>query len=150
MNKTLNAALCLLARREYSAYELAEKLKQKACSAEDIRDAILYCQTQALQSDRRYAEAVYRLRTGQGYGPLRISQELQVKKIEKSLINAIFLEQASDWKALALKALDKKFKVETKAEYLAKQRFLLYRGFSSDIIKMVLNDEEFRDKTSIF
>lgn len=72
MNKALDCAVRLLARREHGARELAEKLAQKGYNSSDIDEAIARCQSLGLQSDVRFAESRCRLRIRQGCGPLKI------------------------------------------------------------------------------
>ena len=136
------AAVALLARREHSAKELADKLKQKGYPESDVSAAILACQRLDLQSDRRYVGALVRTRVRQGYGPERIRYELQQKQIERDVIAAVMAEEQIDWALCALTVLRKKYKssgsadpsLNTIRERQQQKQFLHYRGFSHDII----------------
>lgn len=136
MSEAMLCASGLLARREYSARELAEKLGRKGYDPREIAEVLLECQRLGLQSDGRFAESICRVRTRQGYGPLRIIQELQSKGLGKDLIAETCDAGQKDWEACALDVLRKKFKTHsdlTRTEIQKRQRFLLYRGFPAEL-----------------
>lgn len=151
-----NAYTCavrLLARREHGAYELANKLATKGYLDIDIQDALNECQRLGLQSDCRFVDNVFRARIRQGYGPIRICHELEHLQIDSELIDARLQQERDNWLDYAVGVWQKKYKEHVNISYttLQKQKqFLLYRGFSTDIINMVFKHEKFRDKTSIF
>ena len=130
----------LLARREHGAHELANKLATKGYPESDIQDVLLTCQSLGLQSDSRFVDNLCRTRIRQGYGPLRIRQELQHLQIDAELV----LEQ-DNWLAHASAVWKKKYKEfkEPKelsfAESQKQKQFLHYRGFSTDTITMLFN-----------
>ncbi|MFC3908702.1 recombination regulator RecX [Legionella dresdenensis] len=135
MSNAFDCAVRLLARRDYSVYELTGKILQKGYSQEDTESAIAECQRLGLQSDSRFAEMICNARVRQGYGPLRIVQELQGKQVSRDIINAALAEYESQWQDYACAVWRKKFKQPINfAEQQKQQRFLLYRGFSADII----------------
>ncbi|MFT4059575.1 MAG: recombination regulator RecX [Legionella sp.] len=143
MNKAFDHAVRLLSRREHGATELYEKLKQKRFSAAQVKEALERCQQLDLQSDRRYVESYSRSRIRQGYGPLKISQELSNKGIDKELIQNILRQEEDHWLKYALEVWHKKSKKQEEmsfSEVQKQQRFLLYRGFSMDIIAMVTKE----------
>ncbi|MBA3537896.1 MAG: recombination regulator RecX [Tatlockia sp.] len=141
MTKAFDCALRLLARREHGAQELADKLAQKGYETAEIADAITECQRLGLQSDLRFVESFCRARIRQGSGPLKISQELQAKHIERTLIENALTQEKDNWLSYALAVWYKKYKVQVDIpfeELQKRQRFLLYRGFSTDIIANVV------------
>ena len=81
MTKAFDYAMRLLTRREYGAQELAAKLAQKGYRAAEIVEVTAECQRLGLQSDTRFVESFCQARIRQGFGPLKISQELQAKHI---------------------------------------------------------------------
>lgn len=140
MTNAFNCAVRLLARREHSAFELVQKLTQKGYGKGEARAAVVECQRLALQSDSRYAEQLCRTRISQGYGPLRISQELQAKQVDEQLIDEILALEQDNWRDYAQQAWQKKFKAvqnASLAELQKQRRFLNYRGFPGDIIASV-------------
>ncbi|OOF44574.1 recombination regulator RecX [Rodentibacter trehalosifermentans] len=106
----LNYVINLLSRREYSEFELRNKMQEKAFSEEQIEDVLAYCQQKNWQNDKRFAENYINSRSQRGYGVNRIRQELrQLKGISNDIIEETFEESRIDWGALALVVLRKKF-----------------------------------------
>ncbi|VEB34783.1 Regulatory protein RecX [Legionella sainthelensi] len=140
MTKAFDSAVRLLARREHSALELYDKLKQKGYSSIEVKEALDTCERMNLQNDGRFVEAYSRLRIRQGYGPLKISQELSNKGIDKELIHQFLQQEQDNWLQYALNVWQKKSKGQRNLsfnEVQKQQRFLLYRGFSMDVIAQV-------------
>ena len=141
-SKAYACALRLLARREHGAHELASKLAQKGYTASVVQDVLAECQRLDLQNDARFVEMICRTRIRQGYGPIRIRLELQNLKIDSYLIASALQKEQDHWIDHALAVLKKKYKEEGEVSFIALQKqkqFLLYRGFSTDIITMVFN-----------
>ncbi|QRN04340.1 recombination regulator RecX [Legionella sp. MW5194] len=143
MTKAFDCALRLLARREHSAQELVGKLIQKAYSREEAEEALRVCQHRQLQSDARFSEHLCRTRINQGYGPLRIRQELEAQRVSEDIIAQVLAEEEGNWPDHAQAVWLKKFKAQrpaSLAELKKQQRFLLYRGFPGDMIARVFKD----------
>ncbi len=143
MTKALDSALRLLGRREHSVMELWDKLKQKNFKPDEIQAALDECQRLGLQSDSRFVESYSRSRIRQGYGPLKIIQELKSKGIDPELITDGLEEERDHWVSHALNVWDKKCKGRTDLtfdEIQKQQRFLLYRGFGMDVIALVVKE----------
>lgn len=142
MSKAFECAVRLLSRREHGAYELANKLAQKGYADVDIEETLNECQRLGLQNDARFVESLLSTRIRQGYGPLRIRRELQQIQIDRALIDAALQEEADNWLSYATLVWKKKFKEQQALTFSAMQKqkqFLLYRGFSTDIITMMFN-----------
>lgn len=110
MTKAFDSAVRLLTRREHSALELYNKLKQKGYSSIEIKEALDTCQRMNLQNDGRFVEVYSHLRIRQGYGPLKISQELSSKGIDKGLIHQFLQQEQDNWLHYALNVWQKKVK----------------------------------------
>lgn len=140
MNEALACAVRLLARREHSLAELSDKLAKKGHSDEDIQAALARCQRDGLQSDARFAESLTRTRVHQGYGPVKIRQELLSKEVARELIDAALRVEHENWFSHAMRVWEKKYasyasSVDVSfAEKQKQKQFLLYRGFSMDTI----------------
>lgn len=135
------AAMDLLARREHSRSELMEKLGRRFDKAliETVLDTLA---DDGLQSDRRFAESFVRHRAQRGYGPLRIRQELQQRGVAVSEISLAFESNEINWLDVIGGVVTRKYGGQPASELKEKarrQRFLLYRGFSHDHIKEVLD-----------
>ncbi len=135
-------AMDLLARREHSRRELINKLKIRGFEGEEVEAYLDRLAEKDLQSDQRFAESYVRMRSGNGYGQRRISQELTQKGIAESRISQIYEEMALDWYQIALEIWQKKYNQlpGNDLKLKAKQsRFLQYRGFDFDIINWIFS-----------
>ena len=141
MPKVFEAATRLLARREHSAFELTVKLAKKGYSHDGILEVLAECQRLGLQSEVRFAESLCRTRIAQGYGPIRIAQELQVKRINKKIIEQVLRFEQDNWILYATNVWRKKFNNQKEISQLELQkgwRFLLYRGFPGEVISQIM------------
>ena len=127
-----NKAFKLLAQREYSAYELEQKLKYKGYKKEDIKDALTKLKDEGVQNDLRFSEAFVRVRIAQGKGRVLIEKQLHMHKIFDYNLSR------HDFKTLAYLVLIKKYGKTTPKDYKQKSkqmRFLQMRGFGSGDIQ---------------
>lgn len=81
----LNYVLHLLTRREYSEFELKQKLKTRYIQA-IISSVIDKAKENNWQSDDRYADMLVRHYVSSLYGPLKIFMEAKRKGVSKDLI----------------------------------------------------------------
>lgn len=143
MAKAYESAVRLLARREHGSQELCDKLERKGFTPSESKEALDACQSLGLQSDLRFVESYSRSRIRQGYGPIKISRELKTKKIDADLIHLVLEQERENWLGYALDVWQKKCKGQTSlsfSEIQKQQRFLLYRGFDSDVIAMLMKE----------
>ncbi len=141
MNKALQCAIQLLARREHSLAELTDKLSQKGYLEAEIEEALTLCQSKGLQSNLRFTESLCRTRIRQGYGPVRIRQELVAKGVERNHIDDILCGEHHQWITHAQEVWTKKYKMTPNASFVEKQKqrqFLFYRGFTTEMIAQVV------------
>lgn len=139
------AAMNLLARREHSRAELAEKLGRKLPGQVDystlIGEVLDRLSEDGLQSDRRFAEAFLRARYNKGQGPRRIIQELNRYGVASALVSDIFAASDIDWYEQARSVAKKKYgdgPPKNMREKARRMRFLQYRGFEGDQIGQAL------------
>jgi regulatory protein len=142
------AACDVLAQREHSQQELAEKLLRKfkkrrdlSISAEKISAVVAVIAAEGLQSNTRYIEMLIRSRVNQGCGPLRITQELKQKGITQADFEKLLDSRSEEWLERAKQTKQKKFGNERAIDQKAKGRqlrFLQYRGFTSAQIQYAL------------
>ena len=131
-------ALALLARREHSRAELKRKLAARAESEEELVRLLDDLTSRRLLSDDRYASQRATLR-GASYGNAKLAHELRHQGIDGETISAA-LAQAGDELERALAVWQKKFGTPASdaAGWAKQARFLAARGFSSEIIRRVL------------
>lgn len=130
--------MALLARREHSEQELRRKLSAREFDQDLIEPLLQELKQEGLQSDHRFTEAFVHQRIEKGYGPLRISRELQERGIADGLADEILVACAVDWQASARRVREKKFGSTIPAQFSEKARqlrFLQYRGFSTDQLR---------------
>lgn len=128
----MNAALCLLARREYSQKELTERLNRQF-PPEEVKQVIAECLQKHLLSDKRFVESRIRHRIQQGYGPKWIEQDLRHHGIESELIFAFLPDDENFWIEQAHRLIEKKTQ-KTEKDIQKLQRFLYQKGYSQRYI----------------
>jgi regulatory protein len=134
-------ALGYLSRREYSRRELKRKL---APHAEDEHEVDLLLDDFAARgwlSEARFTEQIVHARRSK-YGAQRIVQELKEKGVSADAVAAILPDLQESELETARVVWVKKFGTPPQdARERAKQmRFMMSRGFSSNIIGKVLQD----------
>jgi regulatory protein len=132
------AAISLLARRDFARKELHEKLTQQGFDEATVESLLGGLAREGILDDGRYAQNYVASRAGRGQGPLRIAAELRRRGLAPEPIDAA-LESGPDWKALARKVCRAKFGLGPPASWAQRARqarFLQYRGFSSDHIRV--------------
>lgn len=138
------AALRLLSRREYSAWELEQKLAAKCQDGQRIAQVKQRLQEQGYQSDERYAMMVLRSLYTRGSGPDKARQKLHQSRVASSLIQSCLSGFEGDWFALAAQIRAKRFG-EVAAESgdfqarARQMRFLASRGFTRDQIEFAMS-----------
>ena len=84
----LSYVVNLLARREYSEFELRNKMQEKAFTEDEIDETIAHCQKKNWQNDKRFTENYLHARSQRGYGANRIKRtELAEKVLRKKFPN---------------------------------------------------------------
>lgn len=127
--------------REHSRKELSDKLALRGFEHDDIEAVIANMAEQNWQNDDRYAESFIRGRIAKGYGPTRISYELQQRGI-KNFDLTDQAEEAGGWQNLALSVYLGKYGEDsslTPNEWSKRSRFLQQRGFSGETIKQLFS-----------
>ncbi len=142
-----NYALSLLARREYSVFEIRNKMLSKAFSEQEIEEVLTRLQAKNWQSDRRFTENYLYARSQKGYGLNRIKQELrQLKGIDEALIEEVIWESEIDWEAQALAILERKFpQFRQKLDAKSKQkiwRYMFSHGYQTDDFAHFIGNSE--------
>ncbi len=139
----VSASLRLLAMRDMSRVEFERKLAAKEFSAEDIAEAVVWCEAEGWLNEARYAEGTAR-RLGYRYGASRISQTLKQKGVPESVVAATVSEMKEGEVARARDVLLRKFG-ESPADHDARGKQIRYmqtRGFSYDVIKRAMRPAE--------
>ena len=134
-----NKALDLLSRREHSQKEIKLKLQKKFKNSEEIYEIIEKLVANNIINDTRFTEHYINSRKRRGFGSKKISYELLSKGINESIIDSA-LSNIDDWKELAKKEFNKKYKDGPSDDFKIRSKqknFLLNRGFSFEEIESV-------------
>lgn len=140
-------ALRYLSGREHSRAELARKLSTYCEDADEIERVLDELQTRGFLSDARFVESVVHRRASR-MGATRVKQELQAKGVAPEQIRAAVQGLQATELARAQAVWQQRFgQPAADPKELAKQmRFLLARGFSSDVVRRVVrarhNDQD--------
>jgi len=150
MSTCIDYFLRLLSRREYSAYELLKKGKEKNFDPSEISEAINQLQSKDYQSDSRLVTSMISSGAGK-YGKSAIKRKCLEKGIAADLFEEIWSEQAESEEADDLGDLKgkvmRKYKIEdfgaidpkTKGKII---NYLSYRGFNPfEILKQWQTEE---------
>ena len=147
------AALDYLARREYSFYELKQKLYSKfpTFEVEIILDVVRALRAENLQSDERFVESYSRYRKSRGFGYKHIRRSLCEKKVDHHIIDQHLVADNPEWVQIALKVVEKKssgrkYDNMDIFERSKIKRFMEGRGFMPRQIKKAIdlsNDVDF-------
>ncbi len=131
-----------LARREHSRQELYTKLSRKEYMSEVINETLDRLEQQDLLSDQRFAENFTRHRVNQGYGRLRIRQELRLRGVDDGLVELALQVWQGQWLERAVLQQQKHFgELPTDIKARAKQtRYLQNRGFDFEVVREVLKN----------
>jgi regulatory protein len=128
----------LLSRREYSAYQLTKKAKEKKFEEPEITKAIEELQSKDYQSDQRFVEGMITSYQGK-YGKAMIKRKCREKGIDNDLFDETWQAQTEDEETENLDDLKakviRKYKIDdfTSIEPKTKARlwnYLQYRGFN--------------------
>lgn len=141
--------------RDMSRVEFERKLAAKEFSAEDIAEAVVWCEAEGWLNETRYAEGTAR-RLGYRYGASRITQTLKQKGVPDAVVATAVGEMKDTEVARAREVLMRKFgesfagqpQGETHGAPIdhdtrVKQiRYMQTRGFSYDTIKRAMRPAE--------
>jgi regulatory protein len=141
----------LLARRDYSAYELTKKAREKGFELQDITEAIEELQSKDYQSDTRLVESMIASYHGK-YGKSVIKRKCREKGIPGDLFEEIWQSQTGEEETGELDDLKakvmRKYKIDdflaiepkTKAKLW---NYLQYRGFNpSEVLAQWQREQE--------
>ena len=136
-----NKALDLLSRREHSRKELNLKLMKRFESKNDINFTLNRLEENNLLCDSRFAEEYVQARRKKGFGPIKISAELEKRGVNESLISSE-IDKFDDWEDLAELSFKKRFPDGVSKDFkkLQKQKiYLSNKGFTFYQIELVLD-----------
>lgn len=131
----------LMARREHSAQELRQKLKQRGFDHQVITLVLEKAQQRGWQSDQRFAQVWVRTCIAKGDGVRKIKAQAQQKGLSAEIIEQTLAVEQPNWNDACFERLVRKFGEQPPVEQKQRDkmvRHLLQRGFSFDEIKRAL------------
>lgn len=136
-------ALACLAQREHSRTELARKLMRYASSREEVDRLLDALEAERLLSAARFAQSVAR-RRGERYGVASVRQELMRHGIDGDLLRSTTAALAANELQRARAIWVRRFgrAAADPAERRRQMRFLAGRGFSSEVVRRVVGDDD--------
>ncbi len=145
-DKIREKALRLLGRREYSQSELQNRLLEKFPKGVSfVKEIIKEFVEHSWISDMRYTKEFVREKSQyRKWGPIKISQKLKEKGIEKELIETVLIQDFTEEmqcviaQQLAEEKWNRLYKKTASERRGAVQRFLLSRGFAFHIVFKVM------------
>jgi len=140
-----SALFYLLSRRDYSVKELTDKLSSR-CDQTLLERVLCAFVEAGYQSDERFAGALVRNRTSQGYGKMRLLQDARRKGLPDLLVQSAIQSEDIDWFALAHQAYQKKFREpldkSDRKSADKRMRYLVQRGFSFEEAKFAIYEAD--------
>lgn len=157
----LTQGIAYLSRREYSRKELGTKLAQCGFDRDEVEAALDRLAKEKWQDDRRFAQALVRMRASSGYGPARIRNELQTHRIGGEQADEAMSQYEGKWESIAIDWVRRRYgmvaepgdpegasgasagTLADREAMLAVQRkaadFLTRRGFDYSCMKMAIS-----------
>ncbi len=152
-----NYVLWLLGRQAYTAAQVKERLLKKQVAAEIIGQVMEKLADYRFLDDARYAENYIQSRQ-RHKGKIALKQELRRKGVDEKLVEGALVElddenQLEHAVTLLQKQLPRLQRDEERKRYGKAYAFLARKGFTSDIIRQVLEkvrleeDEDVAEET---
>ncbi len=145
-NDSYQYCIKLLARREYSRYELQQKLSQQDFDKSIIDKCLDYLLEENYQSDERFTEMYCRTRISQRYGKLKIAYELKQKGINEYLINDNISKYEDTYLENAIHLIKRKATTNNIKKFFSDfslkskiTRFLVGKGYDYDTINLAFD-----------
>lgn len=148
-DKAMDRAMRLLAGRAHYSGELRSKLYQKNFTKNAIDYAISECWRLRLLDDEQFACDLCRELYSRGYGPYQIKMRMRRKGIPEDLVSeAMIFADEEDPEAgdeAARMAFSNKLRLLSREQDTRKKRekiyrYMMSRGFSGDIIRELLEE----------
>lgn len=146
MNKSVEKAMSILAKRDKTEYEMKEALKKAGFDHNEIEDTLSYLKEKKYINDNNYAERFVEISLEKKRGPYRIRRELKQKGVDSFVIDdAIYNVMDEDWEINTAKliadTINRKNVGLKQEKILAKIiNKLRYEGFSDSVISEISNE----------
>ncbi|MEZ5534716.1 MAG: regulatory protein RecX [Thiolinea sp.] len=140
-----NQAIRLLAQREHSRKELADKISRKHELDQAALNGLLdELEQSGYLDEQRYAAMFVRSSVMRGHGPMKITYALRDKGVDDEIVREAVESSDTDWLEQARYQREKKFGEEIPVDFKERarqSRFLAGRGFYIDTINAVFHEK---------
>lgn len=141
----LNYAYSLLARGDYSAVRLSEKLRAKGFTSQDASATVEALQARGHLDDTRLARGLAERFQNQGFGPRGVRAKLRQRGLTEDVIATALSERLEQTDVeVARRLVQRRFPPATLEEPRTRARayrLLLRRGYSASVAASVLGRE---------
>ncbi|MFO8154776.1 MAG: regulatory protein RecX [Pseudomonadota bacterium] len=138
------AAMRLLARREYAVAEMVQRLRGRGHDEALAATVVDELCDEGLLSEERFVESFVRSRVERGAGPMKIEAELRQRGVDVTRAEP-HLEEV-DWREQARAVYHQRFgNAEPPAdrrEWSRRARFLQGRGFTAEQVRRVMDVDD--------
>jgi regulatory protein len=139
-----STAIALLARRDYSAAELREKLLAREHAEDEVATTMDALVREGFVDDRKFAGAFVRTAIRvKGRGRLRIQHELEARGVDRAIITEALGAEATADEAEAIEKVLTKKRWPAQPSPIERRRMfehLLRRGFPPDAVARALRN----------
>ena len=141
------ALAALLVKRDHAQAEAQAILIKRGAPADVAAAVIQEFAARGYLNDSRFAERYVSYAAHRGQGPLRIARDLRDRGVSAEQVD-VALKNGPDWKVLCEELRRRRFGAHKPASWAEKgrqARFLQYRGFSSDHMRLAIDADEILD-----
>lgn len=145
LEKARGYAFLLLKFRLRSEKEITQRLKEKKFDEQVIKETIEFLKERKFIDDQAFAKAWIESRIRKPLGLRRLRQELSLKGIDKKIIDAELEEVKKGYieldivKKIVRERFEKLKGIQAQKAKFRLYTYLLRRGYSSEIVREVLN-----------
>ncbi|HEX4378346.1 MAG TPA: regulatory protein RecX [Steroidobacteraceae bacterium] len=132
-----------LSRRDYCCAELTARLAAKGFESGTVAACLEDLRARHYLDDERYARQFVDAHARRGHGPVRIRHDLSALGLSSEAADRA-LDEHGGWADHAREARERRFGAQLPGDWNEKarqSRFLQYRGFSNDDIRLVMGTD---------
>jgi regulatory protein len=138
------AAMRLLARREYAVAEMVQRLRGRGHDEALAITVVDELCDEGLLSEERFVESFVRSRVERGSGPMKIEAELRQRGVDTARAEPHLAEV--DWREQARAVYHQRFGSAAppadRREWSRRARFLQGRGFTAEQVRRVMDADD--------
>jgi regulatory protein len=141
------AAVSWLSRRDFCSAELTARLAARGFEPQTVQSCLEELHERRYLDDERYARQFVGAHARRGHGPLRIRHDLTDLGLSAGMAERA-IEEHGGWAEQARAVRERRFGPEPPRDWPERSRqarFLQYRGFSNDDIRLAMGTDVLSD-----